>query len=94
MNTAAAAPDKHSILSSLSPSMAQKRLALGVVLFLAIAFLIIAGPLSTLQLPQIHAFIPAYATAMFVVDSITASLLFTHFSIRSGRALQSTEGRP
>jgi PAS domain S-box-containing protein len=67
--------------------LVQKRLALGVVLFLAVAFLIIAGPLSTLQLPRIPAFIPAYATAMFVIDSITASLLFTHFSILRSRAL-------
>ena len=75
------------ILSSLSPSRAQKRLALGVVLFLAIAFLIIAGPLSTLQLPPINAFIPVYATAMIVIDSITAILLFAQFSILRSRAL-------
>jgi PAS domain S-box-containing protein len=88
MKTAAAARDEqHFILSSLSPSLVQKRLALSVVLFLSVAFLITAGPLSTLQLPQIHAFIPAYATAMFVIDSITASLLFTHFSILRSRAL-------
>ena len=75
------------ILASLSPSLAQKRLALGVVLFLAIAFLIIAGPLSSFQLPQVPAFIPIYATAMFVFDSITAILLFAHFSILRSRAL-------
>src|SRR5712671_6736972 len=51
-------------LASLSPSLAQKRLAL-VVLFLVVAFLIIAGPLSSFQLPQVPAFIPIYATAMF-----------------------------
>jgi PAS domain S-box-containing protein len=75
------------ILSSLSPSLVQKRLALGVVLFLAIAFVIIAGPLSTLQLPPINTFIPVYATAMIVIDSITAILLFAQFSILRSRAL-------
>src|SRR5271165_7199643 len=34
-----------------------------------------------------HAFVPAYATAMFVNDSITAVLLFAQFSILRSRAL-------
>jgi hypothetical protein len=70
--TALAGPEERDfILSSLSPSLAQERLALGIVLFLAIAFLILAGPLSTIQLAPSNAFIPIYATAMFVIDSIT-----------------------
>ena len=86
--TAVAGPEEEGfILSSLSPSLAQKRLALGIVVFLAIAFLIMAGPLSTLQLPQVPAFIPVYATAMLVFDSLTAILLFAHFSILRSRAL-------
>lgn len=75
------------ILSNLSPSSAQKRLALGIVLFLVIAFVVIAGPLSTVQLPRINAFIPIYATAMFVNDTITAVLLLAQFSILRSRAL-------
>jgi signal transduction histidine kinase len=75
------------ILSSLSPGRAQERLALAVVLALAIVFFITAGPLSTMQLGEIDAFVPAYATAMFVVDSITAVLLFAQFSILRSRAL-------
>ncbi len=75
------------ILSSLSPGRAQKRLALAVVLALVIAFFITAGPLSTLHPGQIDGFIPAYATAMFVIDSITAVLLFAQFSILRSRAL-------
>jgi signal transduction histidine kinase len=86
--TAVAGPEEQDfILSSLSPSRAQKRLALGVVLFLAIVFLVTAGPLATLQLPPVDAFIPVYATAMFVIDSITAALLFAQFSILRSRAL-------
>jgi signal transduction histidine kinase len=76
------------IISSLSPSQAQKRLALGVVLVLLVAFFITeVGPLSTIQLGRIDAFVPAYATAMFVNDSITAVLLFAQFSILRSRAL-------
>jgi signal transduction histidine kinase len=88
MRTAAAAPEEHDfILSSLSPSLAQKRLALGVVLVLLVAFFTTAGPLSTVQLARIDAFVPAYASAMLVNDSITAVLLFAQFSILRSRAL-------
>jgi hypothetical protein len=36
------------ILSSLAPGLAQKRLALGVVIVLFVAFFVTAGPLSTI----------------------------------------------
>jgi signal transduction histidine kinase len=79
--------EQHFILSSLSPSRAQKRLAVAVVLALLVAFLITDGTLSTIQFGRIDAFIPAYATAMLVNDSITAVLLFAQFSILRSRAL-------
>src|ERR1700756_1869071 len=86
--TAAAVPEEqHFILSTFSPSLAQRRLALAVVLALVAAFVITAGPLSTIQLGRIDSFVPAYATAMFVIDSITAVLLFAQFSILRSRAL-------
>ncbi len=75
------------ILSSLSPSPAQRRLALAVLLALLAAFLITEGLLSTIQLGRIEAFVPAYATAMFVSDLITAVLLFAQFSILRSHAL-------
>ena len=88
MKTTPAAPEEQDfVISSLSPSQAQKRLALGVVLALLVAFFITAGPLSTIQLGRIDAFVPAYATALFVIDSITAVLLFAQFSILRSRAL-------
>ena len=88
VKTAAVVPEEqHFILSSLSPGRAQRRLAFAVVLAMLIAFFITAGPLSTIQLARIDAFIPAYATAMFVTDSITAVLLFAQFSILRSRAL-------
>jgi signal transduction histidine kinase len=79
--------EQHFILLSLSPSRAQWRLALAVVLVLLAALFITEGPLSTTQAPRIDAFVPAYATAMFVNDSITAVLLFAQFSILRSRAL-------
>ncbi len=75
--TAGLAPEEQDfIISSLSPSLAQKRLALGVMLVLLVAFFIITWPLRGVQLARIDPFVPMYATAMFVNDSITALLLF------------------
>jgi signal transduction histidine kinase len=85
--TAVIPGEQHFILSSLSPSRAQKRLALVLVLALLVAFLVTDGALSTIQLGRIDAFVPVYATAMFVNDSITAVLLFAQFSILRSRAL-------
>jgi signal transduction histidine kinase len=88
MTTAAAPEEPDFILSSLSPSPALKRLALGVVLvLLAVFFITASGPLSAIRLPRIDAFIPAYASAMFVTDSITAVALFAQFSVLRSRAL-------
>src|SRR5215471_6351822 len=74
-------------LSALSPSLAQRRLALAVMIALILACLITVGPLSTLQPGRIDAFVPTYATALFVTDLITAVLLFARFSILRSRAL-------
>jgi signal transduction histidine kinase len=75
------------ILSNLPPGPAQKRLAIAVVLALLAAFLVTDWLLSTIQLGRIAPFVPAYATAMFVNDSITAVLLFAQFSILRSPAL-------
>jgi hypothetical protein len=87
LKTAFVPEEQHFILSSLSPDRAQRRLALAIVLALLVAFFITAGPLSTVQLARIEAFIPAYAAPMFVVDLITAVLLFAQFSILRSFAL-------
>ena len=78
--------EQHLSLSSLAPSPAQKRIALAIVLVLWTAFLM-TWPLSSIRLPRIDAFVPAYAAAMFVNDSITAVLLFAQFSVLRSRAL-------
>jgi signal transduction histidine kinase len=89
LKTAAIVSDEeHLILSAVSPGAAQKRLALAVVLGLVTGFVLIAaGPLGSIQTKPVAAFVPAYATAMFVCDSITAILLFAQFSILRSRAI-------
>ncbi|MFI0849432.1 MASE4 domain-containing protein [Mesorhizobium sp. IMUNJ 23232] len=86
--TAVTAPEEEFlVLSDLSPGSAQKWLALAVVLGLLVLVFIAAGPLSSLEPRRIDAFVPAYTTAMFVNDSITAILLFAQFSILRSRAI-------
>ena len=82
-----APPGHEFVLSNLSPSAAQRRLALCVVLLLLVGFVVAAGPLSTLPLRRIDAFVPVYGTAIFVNDLITAALLFAQFSLLRSRAL-------
>jgi signal transduction histidine kinase len=75
------------VLSSLTPSRAQKRLALTVVLALFFTFLLVAGPLSHIQTTPVAAFVPAYTTALILSEGMTAFLLFSQFAIFRTRAL-------
>lgn len=83
----AAPEEEFFVLSDLSPGLTQKRVALAVVFGLLVLVFIAAGPLSGVQPRRIDAFVPAYTTAMFVNDSITAILLFAQFSILRSRAI-------
>jgi signal transduction histidine kinase len=87
--SAAIVPEEQRLLlSSLSPGPAQKRLALAIVIGIVVVFLLITiGLLSGAQTRRIDAFLPAYLSAMFVCDSITAILLFAQFSILRSRAI-------
>ncbi len=67
-------------LSTMAASRAQRRFALAIVFLLAAAFLITA-PFAAVPLLHTDAFIPAYETALFVEDAITAALLFAQFAI-------------
>jgi signal transduction histidine kinase len=79
--------DQPFTIANLSPSRAQKRLALAVALTFLGALFMSAGELSNVQLGRIDAFVPAYGTAIFVNDLITAVLLFNQFAILRSRAL-------
>jgi len=85
--TAIASAEQDFILSRSSPGPAQKWLALAVVLGLLVVVFLVTGPLSRLQPGRVDAFVPAYSTAMFVNDSLTAILLFTQFAILRSRAM-------
>jgi signal transduction histidine kinase len=80
--------EQHFILSTLSPSVGQKRLAIAIVVCICVVFtLITLGPLKGIHLGRVASFVPAYATAMFVCDSITSLLLYVQFSLIRSRAI-------
>ena len=74
-------------VSNLPPSRTQKRLALAVVLFTSGVAFVVIGPLSGVRLHPVAAFLPMYLMAMFVIDSLTAILLFAQFAISRSFAM-------
>lgn len=72
--------------STATPTVNEYRLALAVVLASALLFLLFV-PFARLKLPELWAFIPVYQSALAIIDLITASLLFTQFTIVRSRAL-------
>lgn len=78
---------EHFFLSTVPPGPTQNRAAVAVALILLTGFLFAAGPLASFQAPRIDAFIPIYATAMFLNDAITAALLIGQFLVLRTRAL-------
>jgi signal transduction histidine kinase len=79
--------DQQFVLSNFPPSKAQKRLAIGIVLGLAVVLFLVVGPFGGVQLGALHAFVAIYTTAMFATDLITAVLLYAQFSILRSRAI-------
>jgi signal transduction histidine kinase len=81
---AASAPDSHTtepqVLANVPPTPGQRRMARG---FLLALLLILLGtwPFAAVKLPEVDAFVPALAAALFVSDCVTAALLFAQFSI-------------
>ena len=74
------------LLPALPPTPSQRRIALAVVLVLAIAF-VATAPVRAIQLPRSAAFIAAFQTVLFVNVLITATLLFAHYSVLRWRSL-------
>ena len=68
------------VLANIPPSSGQRRTAHVIVLAL-LAILAVTWPFATVRLPQINAFVPTLAAALFVSDIVTAVLLFGQFSI-------------
>ena len=68
------------ILANVPPTPGQRRTAAAFALALLAIFLATL-PYATLRLPEIDAFVPSLAAALFVADGVAATLLFAQFSI-------------
>jgi hypothetical protein len=75
------------LISTLPPSRAQERAAVGVALVPVGGFTVAALWAGGVQLPELDAFLPAYTTAISIIDFVTAFLLFAQFSILRSIAL-------
>ncbi len=68
------------VLANIPPSIGQRRTARIFVLAL-LGILAATWPFATVKLPEIRAFVPSLAAALFVSDCVTAVLLFGQFAI-------------
>ena len=68
------------VLANVPPTAGQRRMARA---FLLALLLILLGtwPFAHVRLPEVDAFVPTLAGALFISDSVTAALLFAQFSI-------------
>jgi signal transduction histidine kinase len=68
------------VLATIAPTPAQRRMARAFLLALLI-FLLVTWPFATIKLPEVDAFVPTLAAALFVSDCVTAALLLAQFSV-------------
>jgi signal transduction histidine kinase len=74
--------DEFPLIIAATPATKQeRRVALAIILILALVFIVIA-PFASVQLPRVDAFVPALQTVLCVTDLITAALLFSLYSIQ------------
>ena len=71
---------------TLPPTLQERRLALGVIAAVFVAFGLTA-PFAATPLPRFASFIPSVGGVIFVTDLITSVLLYVHFSIIRSPAL-------
>src|SRR5829696_7066029 len=67
-------------LANIPPTPGQRRTARAFLLALLVV-LLGTWPLAAIKLPEVDAFVPTLAAALFVSDCVTAALLFAQFSI-------------
>ncbi|MBC5766415.1 MASE4 domain-containing protein [Ramlibacter albus] len=75
-----------SFVSTLRPTPAQRRAAIGVALLSAVFFVAVA-PFAKVPLHQVPAFIPMYQSAIIVFDLITAVLLLGQYRILRAQSM-------
>jgi signal transduction histidine kinase len=78
--------ERQVLLAFMPPSQGQRRIALASVLVLSIVF-VITAPFVNYPLPQFNAFIPAFETAVFICQIITASILLSEYTVSHSREL-------
>src|SRR2546429_9101403 len=74
------------VISALRPTRFQEAAALVAALSLLVLCVCIL-PFSNVPLGRLDIFLPVVTTAMFLIDSITATLLYAHFVVLRSRAL-------
>jgi signal transduction histidine kinase len=73
-------PTEPQVLANIPPTPSQRRLARAFLLALP-AILLATAPFAEIPLPEVHAFVPTLAAALFVTDSVTAALLYAQFAL-------------
>lgn len=68
------------VLANIPPTI-RERQAAHILIFALLAILVVTWPFATTKLPDVHAFVPSLAAALFVSDCVTAVLLFGQFAI-------------
>lgn len=68
------------VLANIPPTI-RERQAAHMLIFALLAILVVTWPFATTKLPDVHAFVPSLAAALFVSDCVTAVLLFGQFAI-------------
>lgn len=79
--------DRLPTIATQAPAKGEKWFALGLILGLILISISISQVFSFVHTVRIGAFVPAYATALFLCDTITAFLLYAQFTIIRSRAL-------
>src|SRR6516225_4205922 len=74
------------VIAAVPISERERRIALGVIVFLS-SVVVVVAPFANTPLARIDAFVPVLQTVMCVVDLITAALLFAQYSIYPKHAL-------
>src|SRR3954471_23707797 len=67
-------------LANIPPTPGQRRTARAFLLALLVV-LLGTWPFAAIKLPEVYAFVPTLAAALFVSDCVTAALLFAQFFI-------------
>src|SRR6476659_7244699 len=79
-STSASRTTEPQVLANIPPALGQRRMARAFLLALLLLFFG-TWPFAAVKLPEVDAFVPALASALFVSDCVTAALLFAQFSM-------------